>query len=133
MIKILQNHLLIIFGWFFIGLGLIGVILPILPTTPFLLIALALFSKSSPRFHKMLLNNAWFGPTLKQWEAKKALPRRIKYKIYFIIIISFSISIAIFADKVLLQLLLVGIAVVLLFFIWRIKEAPLMAQSLDDE
>ena len=106
----------------FIVLGIIGVILPILPTTPFLIVALALFAKSSPRFHKMLLNNVWFGPILKQWEDKKTLSRKTKYKAFFLIIFTFSISVAIFDNNIHLQLLLVGIAIVLLFFIWRIKE-----------
>jgi len=120
--KYLQNHLLVIFGWLFTLLGFIGMILPILPTTPFLIVALVLFSKSSPRFHQMLLNNAWFGPTLKQWEDTKTLSRKTKYKALFLIIITFSISVAIFDSKIQLQLLLVGIAIVLLIFIWRIKE-----------
>lgn len=120
--KILQNHLLVIFGWLFIVLGIIGVILPIFPTTPFLIVALALFAKSSPRFHKMLLNNVWFGPILKQWEDKKTLSRKTKYKAFFLIIITFSISVAIFDNNIQLQLLLVGIAIILLYFIWRIKE-----------
>jgi uncharacterized membrane protein YbaN (DUF454 family) len=120
--KLLQNQLLIILGWFFIVLGFIGAMLPILPTTPFLIVALALFSKSSPRFRQMLLNNTWFGPTLKQWEEKKTLSRKTKYKAFFLIVITFSISIAIFNDRIQIQLLLVAIAIVLLFFIWRIKE-----------
>jgi uncharacterized membrane protein YbaN (DUF454 family) len=120
--RILQNHLLIIIGWLFVVLGVVGAILPILPTTPFLIVALALFAKSSPRFHKMLLNNAWFGPSLKQWEEKKTLSRKTKYKAFFLIIITFSISVAICKNNIQLQLLLVGIAMVLLFCIWRIKE-----------
>ena len=120
--KVIQNHLLIILGWLFVILGFIGAMLPILPTTPFLIVALALFSKSSPRFRQMLLNNAWFGPILKQWEEKKTVSRKIKYKAFFLIVITFSISIAIFDDKFQVQLLLVGIAIVLLFCIWRIKE-----------
>lgn len=131
--KIIQNHLLVIFGWLFILLGLIGVILPILPTTPFLIVALAVFSKSSPRFHQMLLNNVWFGPTLKHWENNKTLSRQTKYKAFFLTIITFSISVVIFYNEIQLQLLLVGIAIVLLFFIWRIKEEPLMTKSLDHD
>ncbi len=70
----------------------------------------------------MLLNNAWFGPTLKQWEDTKTLSRKTKYKAFFLIFITFSISVAIFDNKTELQLLLVGIAIILLIFIWRIKE-----------
>ncbi|MCU7874672.1 MAG: YbaN family protein [Candidatus Thiodiazotropha sp. (ex Lucinoma borealis)] len=126
--KFLQNYLLIIFGWLFTILGIIGALLPVLPTTPFLIVALAFFSKSSPRFHKMLLNNIWFGPILKQWEDKKTLSRQTKYKAYFLIIITFSISTAIINNNIQFQLLLVGTAIALLFFIWRIKEEPLMTK-----
>ncbi|CAB5080395.1 hypothetical protein D3OALGA1CA_168 [Olavius algarvensis associated proteobacterium Delta 3] len=120
--NLLQNHLLIILGWVFVVLGVIGILLPILPTTPFLIVALALFSKSSPRFRQMLLNNAWFGPILKQWEDNKTLSRKTKYKASFLIIIVFAISVSIFHNNIVLQLVLIGLAIILLFFIWRIKE-----------
>ncbi len=131
--KILQNHLLIILGWLCMALAVIGAILPVLPTTPFLIVALALFSKSSPRFHQMLLNNVWFGPSLKQWEDKKTLSRQTKYRATFLIVVSFSISLVFVDYNTQLQLLLVGMALVLLFFIWRIKEEPLMSKCLDHD
>jgi uncharacterized protein len=131
--KILRNHLLIILGWLCMALAVVGAILPILPTTPFLIVALAFFSKSSPRFHQMLLNNVWFGPILKQWEDKKTLSRQTKYKASFLIIISFSMSLVFVDSNIQLQLYLVGLALVLLFFIWRIKEEPLMAKGLDHD
>ncbi len=120
--KFIHDNLLVILGWLFTLLGIIGVILPLLPTTPFLIVALVLFSKSSPRFHQLLLNNAWFGPTLKQWEATKSLSRKTKYKAIFLIIITFSISIAIIDTDIRVQMLLVCLCLVLLIFIWRIKE-----------
>lgn len=119
-----KQHLLIILGWFFVLLGIIGLLLPVLPTTPFLLLASALFSKSSPRFHQMLLNNAWFGPIILQWEENRTLSRKIKYRASFLIITVFSISIAYLKNTLHLQLLLIGIAFALLFFLWRIKEQP---------
>ncbi len=70
----------------------------------------------------MLLDNAWFGPTLQQWENEKTLSRKTKYKAFFLIVLTFAISVAMLNDDIRLQLLLVGIAVVLLIFIWRIKE-----------
>ena len=120
--KALHNSLLLALGWLFVLLGVIGVLLPIVPTTPFLIIALALFSKSSPRFHQMLLNNTWFGPPLRQWEETKTLSRRTKYKASLLIVFSFAISIAMLNYNVRIQLLLMGVAAVLLFCIWRITE-----------
>ena len=121
--KALQNTLLLVLGWFFVLVGVIGIFLPILPTTPFLIVALALFSKSSPRFHRMLLNNRWVGPPLRQWEETKSLPRKIKVRASLLIVVTFSVSIAIFSYDIRIQLLLVTVAIVLLFFLWRIRES----------
>jgi len=120
--KVVTNHLLIILGWFFVLLGLVGVIVPILPTTPFMILAAAIFSRSSPRFHQMLLNNRWFGEVLKDWEERGVLARSIKRKSTLMIVLTFLISIAILYERPALQLMLVGIAATLLFFLWRIKE-----------
>ena len=52
--KNMQKKLLMLIGWFFVLLSAIGLFLPVLPTTPFLILALALFANSSPKFHQML-------------------------------------------------------------------------------
>ena len=121
--RFLQTHLLIILGWFFLALGAVGAVLPILPTTPFLIVALALFSKSSPRFHQMLLDNRWFGPMLRQWEETRTVSRKTKYRVYAIIVALFSLSIALFHEQVQYQLMLAVLAAILLTIIWRIKES----------
>lgn len=70
--------LLKISGLFFVGLALLGAVLPILPTTPFLLVAAACFAKSSPRMHKMLLENKVFGPLIYHWQQTRSIPKRAK-------------------------------------------------------
>jgi uncharacterized membrane protein YbaN (DUF454 family) len=122
--RIVQNQILVILGWFFVLLGTVGAVLPILPTTPFLILALALFSKSSPRFHKMLLENPWFGPTLRQWEETKSIQRKTKRKVLLLIALVFAISIAFCHGKVYLQLTLVALAAILMLIIWRLRETP---------
>lgn len=119
----IKHILLIILGWFFIVLGVIGALLPILPTTPFLILALACFAESSPRFHRMLLNNKWFGPHLRQWENNKTIRRGIKRKVMLMIVISFGVSIAILSGRMGLQLMLVCFCIVSLFIVSRLKES----------
>ncbi len=121
--QLLKNHTMIILGWFFVLLGLLGVLLPVLPTTPFMIVAAALFAKSSPRFHQMLLNNRWFGKVLRDWEERGVVSRRIKVRATMLIILTFSISIVMLHQQLGLQLMLLGIAITLLFFLWRIKES----------
>jgi uncharacterized protein len=67
-----------IVGIFFVGLAGIGVFLPILPTTPFLLVAAGCFAKSSPRLHQKLLANKTFGPMIFHWQTSRSIPKRAK-------------------------------------------------------
>lgn len=120
---ILKRYLLIGLGWLFVILGAIGAVLPLLPTTPFLILALGCFGKSSPRFHKMLLDNKWFGPPLAQWEKSKTIRRKIKHKVMTLIIATFGISIWVLSGRIELQLMLVCFCLILLSFVWRLKES----------
>jgi uncharacterized membrane protein YbaN (DUF454 family) len=65
-------------GIIFVGLAILGVILPILPTTPFLLVAAACFAKSSPYMKQKLLNNKTFGPLIYEWQQNRSIPRKAK-------------------------------------------------------
>ena len=65
-------------GWLFTGLGIIGAFVPVMPTTPFLLVALRAFSKSSPRLQKWLLEHPRYGPTLSDWHEYGAIRSSIK-------------------------------------------------------
>lgn len=120
--KHIKKYLLLSFGLLFIALGIIGAVLPILPTTPFLILALACFSKSSPRFHQMLLNNRWFGASLQQWEESRTINSSSKTKAMILIVFTFAISITVLHDRLYLQLGLITMGIILLFFIWRLKE-----------
>ncbi len=60
-------------------LGLIGIVVPGLPTTPFVLVAGACFVRASPSAHAWLLRNRTFGPMLREWEQHHSIPRRIKH------------------------------------------------------
>lgn len=66
-------------GLFFTGLGFVGAFLPVLPTVPFLILAAACFTRSSARMEAWLLNHPQFGPLLRDWREKGAIPRRAKW------------------------------------------------------
>jgi uncharacterized membrane protein YbaN (DUF454 family) len=69
---------LLVAGFACVGLAALGVFLPLLPTTPFLLVAAACFARSSPRFYRALLGNRIFGPLIRDWREHRAVPLRAK-------------------------------------------------------
>ena len=74
----MKKLILIGLGWLCVGLGFIGIFVPGIPTTIFLIIALWAFAKSSEKFHKWLLNHNRFGPILNNWQKHKVVPKRAK-------------------------------------------------------
>ena len=69
---------MIIIGTFSIILGFIGIFLPLLPTTPFLLLGATCYIKSSKKLYNTLLNNKWLGSYIKNYKENKAIPRKTK-------------------------------------------------------
>jgi len=61
-----------------LGLGVVGIFVPLLPTTPFLLLAAAAFVRSSPKLYAWLLNHKWFGSYIRHYREHRAIPLRAK-------------------------------------------------------
>ena len=74
----LKNKFYIAAGFFFVVLGAIGIVLPILPTTPFLLIAAGLFLRSSGRLYLWLTNHRYLGPFIRNYRLYRAVPLSTK-------------------------------------------------------
>ena len=75
----LWRWLFVALGGVFVALGLVGVVLPGIPTTPFLLLASYFFVRSSPALHQRLLRSKLFGPTLRDWQRHRGVKRRTKW------------------------------------------------------
>lgn len=73
-----RRVVLLALGWLFVALGMAGAFLPVLPTTPFLLISLWCFARTSQRFHAWLYGHPRFGPPLRHWHAEGVIPVRVK-------------------------------------------------------
>lgn len=65
-------------GWLFFGLGVLGAFLPVLPTTPLMIVALWAFSKSSATFQRWLYTHRVFGPPLQRWHQHRVIPPTAK-------------------------------------------------------
>lgn len=115
---------LFIVGWLCVVLGAIGVVLPVLPTTPFLLLAAACFDRSSPRFHRWLLSTKLFGPLIENWQQERLIEKRSKWVALIVVAVTFTSSILI-VEPVGLKWMLFGFWGACTFFIGRLSTVPL--------
>ncbi|SFE90379.1 YbaN family protein [Nitrosomonas sp. Nm166] len=106
-------------GFLALFLGALGAFLPILPTTPFILLAAACFARGSERFHRKLLANRIAGPIILEWRIHRSIPRPVKRWVYLLMALSFGSSILI-VPELWQKLMLVVIGSILVFFIWRV-------------
>jgi uncharacterized membrane protein YbaN (DUF454 family) len=116
--------LLMAFGCLCVATGIVGIFIPGLPTTIFLIIALWAFTRSSPRLEAWLLGHRRFGPPLRAWRRDGAIPRRAKYIAVAMIATSW-IVIALVTDSLLIMIGAgIGLALVVLFILSRPDSLP---------
>jgi uncharacterized membrane protein YbaN (DUF454 family) len=117
----LKKYILITSGFVSVGLGILGMFLPILPTTPFLLIAAACFAKSSNRAYKWLTTNKLFGRYISNYRAGKGIPLQIKIMAISFLWLTILATIIFFVDNIYVRILLLIIAIAVTIHIWTIK------------
>lgn len=99
-------------------LGMIGVFLPVVPTTPFLLVAAFFWARSSKKFHSWLLNHRVFGPPIKDWNARGAIRMNIKIGATVMMVLTPLATLFIGGIEAWVKLTYVAVVAVVLIFIW---------------
>jgi uncharacterized membrane protein YbaN (DUF454 family) len=111
-------------GGFFVGLAALGAFLPILPTTPFLLLASACFVRSSPKLNERLLRSRLFGPFLRDWRDHRGVRLHVKITAVVVLVAVVAASV-LFADLPWpLLILLIALALVGLVVVLRLRVIP---------
>ena len=118
-----KKILFITLGTFFVGIAIVGIIIPILPTTPFLLLSAALYARSSKRFYDWLLNNRLFGKYIKNYREGRGIPVYLKIIVITLLWITISISIVFAVELLAVRILLVVIASGVSIHILKIKTS----------
>ena len=116
----MSKAILLTLGWICVGLGFIGIFVPGLPTTIFLIIALWAFTKSSKRLRNWLLNHKRFGPILRNWQEHRVVPLRAKI-LMVILQISVVITIQYTFDNLIIS---IGLAVILILVASYVLSLP---------
>jgi uncharacterized membrane protein YbaN (DUF454 family) len=115
--------LLLALAWVCILLGIVGIVLPVMPTVPFLLVAAWAASRSSPRLHRWLHTHPRFGHLLLDWEAYRAVPRSGKWIATVMMAASAATMLMVVPQKwMLVALGVVGAMAALLYWLWRRPE-----------
>lgn len=125
MAKIALKLLLVSCGLVSLTLGIIGAFLPILPTTPLVLLAAFFFARSSPWLHGKMLNNRLMGPAIRDWQAHGAINRRAKYSATGMMALLVGYTLIYVALPLWIKVILGVVCGSVLVFIWSRPARPL--------
>ena len=116
----MKRTILISLGWLCVGLGFVGVFVPGIPTTIFLIIALWAFTKSSKKLRHWLLNHKRFGPILNNWQQHKVVPRRAK----ILMVVLMSLAVVLFYYSLQNLYLTIGLIIILVLVAVYVISLP---------
>lgn len=122
--KPLNKYLFLSIGLICMALGFLGVFLPILPTTPFMILAAFCFSKSSERLHNWLLERPHIGKLILDWQNDGVIRKKAKVASTLVIVPLFSYTLIFVQVSIFVKVLLVLIGLGVLYFIWSRPSTP---------
>ncbi|MDP2561848.1 YbaN family protein [Psychrobium sp. 1_MG-2023] len=112
-----KKYSLITIGVTSVALGVIGIILPLLPTTPFLLLSAACFAKSSDRFYQWLITHPWFGEYIENYRSGRGIPMKVKISTIFLLWLSIGSSVIFFVSFFWAKVMLIIIATCVSYYL----------------
>ena len=124
-----RRVVLIATGLLSLATGVIGIFVPVLPTTCFLLLAVWCFGKTSPRLHAWMLSNRWFGEYLRDYRDGRGIPRTVKVGSLSILWLTIGSSVVFAVGALWVRLLLVAIALAVTVHVAGLRNSALRADS----
>ncbi len=116
-----KKWFLIVTGTISVGLGFLGIVLPLLPTTPFLLLAAACYIRSSERFYHWLIYHKWFGSYIRNYREGRGIPLSAKITAITLIWVTIGFSALFVVPVVFVKILLILIAIGVTIYLLSIK------------
>ncbi len=118
-----MRAILVTVGTLSLGIGVVGIVVPVLPTTPFLLLAAACYARASDRLYAWLIGQPSLGPIIAEWRRSRSLPPGVRVRALLLVALSFGVSIILAGDLLLRGALLVT-GVIVGVFLYRIPTRP---------
>ena len=107
----IKRLLFVILGTIFLVVGIVGILVPVLPTTPFLLLAASFYARGSRKFHNWLLNNRILGAYLKHYVNGKGISLRVKLLTILLLWSAISFTVAFVIDELVVRIILILVAI----------------------
>jgi len=111
-----------VIGTISLAFGVLGIFVPVLPTTPFVLLAAACYARASPRLYGWLLGQPALGPIVTDWRRSRSLPPGVRVRALVLVVLTFAASIVL-VDELLVRAALVVTGAVLILFLARIPTS----------
>jgi uncharacterized membrane protein YbaN (DUF454 family) len=109
-------------GLICVAIGVVGLVLPVLPTTPFLLVAAACFARASPTFYRRLVRSPSFGPLILEWRRHRSIPYRAKLTAIALFVVFLGTSVILFVRPPWLQAALGLFGCIMVVWLYRIPS-----------
>lgn len=106
----LKRYSLTAIGVISLVVGVIGIVLPLLPTTPFLLLSATCFAHSSDKFYQWLINHRWFGPYIDNYRSGRGMSLKVKFTTIALLWLSIGSSVVLFVDFFWAKVMMIAIA-----------------------
>ncbi|WLR51142.1 YbaN family protein [Bacillus tianshenii] len=119
----LYKYILIGIGYLSIALGVVGIVLPLIPTTPLLLLGAYCLFKSSPRLYEKLMNHKLLGGYIKRWRSGEGIPLKSKIIVIALLWLAIGYSVAFMIPLLFVKILLLGIASTVTIYLIKMKSA----------
>ena len=120
----LRGFLYVSGGWICLGLAVLGAVLPLLPTTPFVLLASWCFYRGSPRIHAWLHRSKVFGPTLDDWQHYRGIRRSLKHRAIVMVVTVVTLSLLLSSLHWTLRYAFFAAVATGLYVIWSVPTMP---------
>ena len=125
----LKRRLLFAAGHVCVLLGLLALLLPVIPTSPFLIVGAACYARSSEKFYNLLLQNKYCGPMIRQWERNRCIEKKFKLAALAVLAVAFASSSFLFLEGWPARALLMTFGLAAMVFVVSIPTCPDAARS----